>query len=518
MEKSAREKHYDIIFNYFSKVFSIDVNEYASKRKKLHLPKIPCKILLELLNDASAIFESEPIILRTESPLVVVGDIHGHILDLFRILKTIGHSSVHINNQNSNQNVNNAKGATECSCDNSKKKSHRSQGKIQNSNSLDYNNVKRLTLLKRNNLLDFTESNDISENITSSNETHIKYIFLGDFVDRGQFSFETILLVLTMKILWPTDILIVRGNHEFKEIYSQGFQSFGNELREIYQNSSEEVIDAFASCFSYIPLAAIVDNKTICLHGGVGSSLKNGSFELIQSEGIRPIHDFSNNVISDILWSDPSEYILNFQPSSRGSGSLFGIDALDQFLSNSGLKCMIRGHQCIEGGVSSLWDDKCFTVFSASNYCGAFNNKTGIIKVNIDGYQIQVFEPIPALSRSSAVFDDFNKLEGTLLADLNCLPSIQGGNMTPNNSKSPSSLNPKPRFENRSKSQLTSKTSSENRGGINVNINVGIASPLCKKNLEKDKILTPQPRNMRPSRLRNHHSFSIQPLKRGPLD
>ena len=87
MENTSREKSYQHIFNYFSKVFSVDVIEYSTKRKKLHLPRIPYKLLTDLLQDATLIFKSEPNIIRINSPVVVVGDIHGSLHDLLRIIK-----------------------------------------------------------------------------------------------------------------------------------------------------------------------------------------------------------------------------------------------------------------------------------------------------------------------------------------------------------------------------------------------------------------------------------------------
>ena len=505
-ENTSREKSYQNIFNYFSKVFSVDVIEYSSKRKKLHLPRIPYKLLIDLLQDATSIFQSEPNILRADSPIVVVGDIHGHILDLFRILKTIGCPSVKSNDPNSSKNS-----ISNCNTDlnnelptpklqnNKRLKNSNSHLSIQNTNSniLDQDYSAKPSILQPNvpNIVNTPKLNEFSS----------KYLFLGDFVDRGQFSFETIVLILTMKVLFPNEILIVRGNHEFKELFTHGLQSFGIELHDLYPNQSEEVSEAFENCFSYIPLAAIIDNNTICLHGGIGTSLKDGDIHLLESEISRPIHNFDNPIVSDVLWSDPSEYILYFQPSSRGSGSLFGLSAISRFLDATGLLRIVRGHQCVEEGYLSLWDDRCLTVFSASNYCGAFNNKTGVLRIENSGSTIkpEIYDPIPNLPRSAAVFDEFAKW---ITFEVNSLPSIQNGNMLLAIPRTPLSVSRRSRFENRAKSQLISRGTVPSECRVMHGVGASPSS-LVKK--------IPQTILHRHSK-KSHESMSLQPLKKGP--
>lgn len=511
MENTSREKSYQHIFNYFSKVFSVDVIEYSTKRKKLHLPRIPYKLLTDLLQDATLIFKSEPNIIRINSPVVVVGDIHGHILDLFRILKKIGCPSLKTNqNDTNNSKNNNNKQSTELNSEYSTPNIHNihnnrrlkncgSHLSIQNTNSnlLDQEYAVKSSILQNNPILD---------NKPTINESTAKYLFLGDFVDRGQFSFETIVLILTMKILFPNEILIVRGNHEFKEIFMQGVQSFGVELHDLYPNQTDEVSDAFENCFSYIPLAAIIDNNIICLHGGVGTSLKEGDLNLLDSEISRPIHNFDNPVVADVLWSDPSEYILHFQPSSRGSGCLFGLSALNNFLSQTNLHRIIRGHQCVEEGFLSLWDDRCLTVFSASNYCGALNNKTGVLRISNSGTSIkaEIYNPIPVLSRSAAIFDEFQKW---ITYAVNGLPNIQNGNLLLAVPRTPLSVSRRSRFENRAKSQMISRGMSPNESRA-VHSVAASPSPLVKK--RPQTLLHPHSK-------KSHESMSLQPLKKGPV-
>ncbi|OHS92768.1 Serine/threonine-protein phosphatase PP1 isozyme 7 [Tritrichomonas foetus] len=339
----SRDANYHSLFNYFSALFSVDTSEYVSKRKPLRLPLIPLNILTALLEDATEILKKEETIVHEVSPLIIVGDIHGQILDLFRILKKFGSP------QNS------------------------------------------------------------------------KYLFLGDFVDRGQFSFETILLILVMKILWPNNVIILRGNHEFDEIYQNG--GFNLEIEEAYPN--ENVGDLFQSCFSYIPIAAIIDEYLICVHGGIGPSIKDIH---VMKTIEKPVTSFVNDIVAEMLWSDPTEYLMNFQPSSRGSGYLFGDNAFTNFMKASNLEVMVRGHQCVESGVVSIWEDTCYTVFSASNYCGVSNNKAGILKVSpLKKIETEIFEPISQFKRSEAIFIDSKNDHKLEYPDPKGLPLIAKG-------------------------------------------------------------------------------------------
>ena len=325
-----------------------EVRKYSSKNCVLRLPHISYHLLSNLISDATKIFSEEPTILKLQSPAVIIGDLHGQILDLFRILKSVG----------------------------------------------------------------------------SIDECDKKIIFLGDFVDRGYFSIETITLVLIMKILWSQKVYIVRGNHEFCQVFYAG--GFGNEIKSNYPNNCNALISSFNTCFSHIPLAAIIDDFAICLHGGIGPNVKSVSL-IEQIE--KPVDSFDNDVVAEVLWSDPSEYIQNFHPSTRGMGYLFGYSSLEEFLASYNLSVLIRGHQCVEGGVTSFWNDTCYTVFSASNYCGVTNNNAGILTVLPDKTLTpEIFNPIISISRDDATFfecNDLSKLDLNEIKLPNLVPKIQ---------------------------------------------------------------------------------------------
>lgn len=232
-----------------------------------------------------------------------------------------------------------------------------------------------------------------------------KYLFLGDTVDRGEFSFETILLIFLMKICYPTNIFLVRGNHEFGCLCSKyGFRD------EIFHEYNDEIVfNYIVRAFTYIPIAAIVDNVIICVHGGIGPDIPNIN---VVREIQRPLENFTMKIASSVIWSDPSTRVTDFSPSPRGIGYLFGKENLLNFLEASKAVRIVRGHQFVPEGYVSLFDDRLVTVFSSSNYCGSMNNEAAVLIMKPDGDdEIKRLPPLPFIKRCYAIFKkDIDKI------------------------------------------------------------------------------------------------------------
>jgi protein phosphatase len=225
------------------------------------------------------------------------------------------------------------------------------------------------------------------------------YLFLGDLVDRGEFSTETTIVILLLKALFPENVHCIRGNHEFAEMSNQG--GFGAELQNIY--GSEKAEEKILSCFSYMPIAALIGPEVLCVHGGICPSLYN----LKQlSEIPRPLTTYTDELVQGLLWSDPAEFLQGFQPSSRGVGFFFGPDALAQFLDSHHLKLLVRGHECVDGGIESQLERRMVTVFGASNYCGLKPNKAAVMIVHPDDgrREVAIFQPLKYYKRAQAKF------------------------------------------------------------------------------------------------------------------
>ena len=198
-----------------------------------------------------------------------------------------------------------------------------------------------------------------------------KYLFLGDYVDRGEFSLDVIFFLYVLKINFPEKIILIRGNHEFPSVNK--IYGFLGSIMKVYQN--EAVWEAFNDSFNYLPVVAIINNAIFCVHGGISNlvmldSLNELSFPITKS----------SNLIDDLVWSDPSEGVETFIENQRGRGVKFGSRLLTKFMKVTGMQLIIRAHQCVDGFKRHI-NDQVLTVFSSSCY-GDNNNKCGFAYVD----------------------------------------------------------------------------------------------------------------------------------------
>lgn len=216
---------------------------------------------------------------------------------------------------------------------------------------------------------------------TAGDITYIDYLFLGDYVDRGQHSLETITLLLALKIEYPENVHLIRGNHEAADINAL----FGFRIECIERMGESDGIWAwtrFNQLFNYLPLAALIEKKIICMHGGIGRSIN--SVEQIEKLE-RPITmDAGSIVLMDLLWSDPTENdsVEGLRPNARGPGLVtFGPDRVTDFCKRNKLQLIIRAHECVMDGFERFAQGQLITLFSATNYCGTANNAGAILVV-----------------------------------------------------------------------------------------------------------------------------------------
>lgn len=202
-----------------------------------------------------------------------------------------------------------------------------------------------------------------------------RYLFLGDFVDRGRYSVNVISLILSLMVKYPNDIYLIRGNHEFSHINRA--YGFFDECLNTY--GSEQIWNQFQEVFSYLPLAAVIGGSVFCVHGGLSPLLK--SLDSIRDLPLPIPNYFNNTMISDLVWSDPVDTVRGFQLNHRGSGQIFGPDVVENFLRYNKLKIMIRGHQCTLAGFKPFANFMGITVFSSSNYCSSICNKCGVVSI-----------------------------------------------------------------------------------------------------------------------------------------
>ncbi|KAG6571435.1 Serine/threonine-protein phosphatase BSL1, partial [Cucurbita argyrosperma subsp. argyrosperma] len=216
---------------------------------------------------------------------------------------------------------------------------------------------------------------------TAGDITYIDYLFLGDYVDRGQHSLETITLLLALKIEYPDNVHLIRGNHEAADINAL----FGFRLECIERMGESDGIWAwtrFNQLFNYLPLAALIEKKIICMHGGIGRSIH--TVEQIEKLE-RPITmDAGSIILMDLLWSDPTENdsVEGLRPNARGPGLVtFGPDRVTEFCKRNSIQLIIRAHECVMDGFERFAQGQLITLFSATNYCGTANNAGAILVI-----------------------------------------------------------------------------------------------------------------------------------------
>jgi serine/threonine-protein phosphatase PP1 catalytic subunit len=214
-----------------------------------------------------------------------------------------------------------------------------------------------------------------------------QYLFLGDYVDRGKNSIETISLLLAFKIKYPKNIYLLRGNHE-SEMINRTY-GFFDECKRRY---NIRIWKNFSDCFNWLPISALVNEKILCMHGGL-------SPELIDikclKKIVRPTEVPDRGLLCDLLWSDPERGVKDWAPNQRGISVLFNENIIKKTIEDLDIDLICRAHQVVENGYEFFAQRRLVTVFSAPNYCGQFDNAGAFMVVNKDlmcGFKVLVPE------------------------------------------------------------------------------------------------------------------------------
>ena len=287
----------------------------AKERKPGTLVRLTQQFLILTCETVKPVIAAEPIVLRLDAPVHIVGDIHGQFYDLLRIFEKIG------------------------------------------------------------------------------SPENTKYVFLGDYVDRGEQSIEVIAILLIYKILYPENIYLLRGNHEISEINQiHGFKS------ECITRYSNRLWGIFNDVFNYFPIAAIIGDKIFCTHGGISPEISQiSALESIE----RPIQSPQGFVL-DFLVSDPDPFALKWSKNPRGSSYVFGAPQVHSFLDKNDLDLIVRAHQMVDQGFEFPFEpDRCLvTVFSAPSESSLGVKNPGAI-MNVDSALCCTFTEIYPIERRS---------------------------------------------------------------------------------------------------------------------
>ncbi|CAN0914153.1 Serine/threonine-protein phosphatase PP1 isozyme 9 [Linum grandiflorum] len=219
------------------------------------------------------------------------------------------------------------------------------------------------------------------------------YLFLGDYVDRGKQSLETICLLLAYKIRYPDKVHLLRGNHEDAKI--NRIYGFYDECKRRFNVRLWKI---FTDCFNALPVAALIDEKIICMHGGLSPDMDHLD-QIRQIE--RPTEVPDSGLLCDLLWSDPHPTNEGWGVSDRGVSSTFGADVVAEFLDKNDLDLICRGHQVVEDGYEFFAQRRLVTIFSAPNYGGEFDNAGALLSVDESLVcSFEILKPAPSASSS----------------------------------------------------------------------------------------------------------------------
>ncbi|KAK6460115.1 Metallo-dependent phosphatase-like protein [Scheffersomyces coipomensis] len=203
-----------------------------------------------------------------------------------------------------------------------------------------------------------------------------QYLFLGDFVDRGFYSLESFLLLMSLKVRYPDRITLIRGNHESRQITT--VYGFYDECVRKY--GSVNVWRYCCEVFDYLSLGAIVGGKggVFCIHGGLSPDIESIDQIRILDRKQEVPHEGG---MCDLLWSDPEE-VSGWAISPRGAGFLFGENEVNSFLHTNNISLIARAHQLVMEGYKEMFNQGLVTVWSAPNYCYRCGNIASVLTID----------------------------------------------------------------------------------------------------------------------------------------
>ncbi|CAF0938900.1 unnamed protein product [Adineta ricciae] len=220
------------------------------------------------------------------------------------------------------------------------------------------------------------------------------FLFLGDYVDRGIHGLEVIIYLLAAKYQCPKKVLLLRGNHEIRKV-QQMFSFYKECMSKFGDTLGKEVWDAINSVFDVLPLAAVIDDKILCVHGGIPSPVScPGDFVSAVNDIAVPLSDPENEspLAWEIMWNDPFSIDTNaaaqlpigmnggfFNNTRRSTGNYFTSEALMTFLEKNNFTHVIRAHEVQQVGFKVQLSGRLLTVFSSSHYCGGTNEAATVL-------------------------------------------------------------------------------------------------------------------------------------------
>lgn len=255
------------------------------------------KVVLMIVKKLMEVLYEEDTLIRLSAPIIICGDIHGQLYDLFKLFQVAGDPATH------------------------------------------------------------------------------QFLFQGDYVDRGYYSLETFIYLATLKLRYPGNIWLLRGNHECREVskaygfYNQICQNYGHPgLWNICQEA-----------FDLLPMCATINNRIFSTHGGLSPNVPSiEKIALLE----RQSEILTEGPLCDLTWSDPEDSIRSWALNNRGAGWLFGNAPATEFCHNNKIELITRAHQLVMDGFQYHFSEKVLTVWSAPNYGYTSGNVATVLKLD----------------------------------------------------------------------------------------------------------------------------------------
>lgn len=244
-----------------------------------------------------------------------------------------------------------------------------------------------------------------------------KVIFLGDYVDRGPYGIKVLVTLMTLKVVYPDDFYLLRGNHEERSLNEYG--TFKDEcINEFGEDDGENMFELFCDVYDFLPISCIISDRFYCVHGGVPLNVISFNNEI---KGTLPFYineDSTPNIVC-ALWDDPmddDQYPNNtYEKSNRGDDIYyFGQRATKYFMEMKNVKMIVRAHEVLMKPLKVTPDFNVLTVFSSINYwkfCKCSKNYANFFYVNSEP------EIIDGKSKSCtcyALFEIVDNIKGLL--------------------------------------------------------------------------------------------------------
>jgi protein phosphatase len=207
-----------------------------------------------------------------------------------------------------------------------------------------------------------------------SQNTDALLVFLGDYGDRGEYSTEIYYTVLKLKLLFPTQVILMRGNHEGPEDLMASPHDLPVEFEVKFGEKWTSVYAKIRELFACLYNAVLVEERYLMIHGGLPSQARTIE-DLAFAHATHP----KQRILEDILWSDPNDTVKELCASPRGAGKLFGEKITNEVLERFNVKILIKGHEPSEEGFKIDHNGKILTLFSRKgspyfNVSGAYLN------------------------------------------------------------------------------------------------------------------------------------------------